>query len=43
MPSVTFEEGLSKTVDWYLANGEWLRQVTSGDYMQYYREQYEER
>ncbi len=43
VPSVTFEEGVSKTVDWYLANDEWLRQVTSGDYMQYYREQYEER
>ncbi len=43
VPSVTFEEGVSKTVDWYLANDEWLRQVTSGDYLQYYREQYEER
>ncbi len=42
-PSVTFEEGLEKTVDWYLTNDKWLQQVTSGDYMQYYREQYEER
>ncbi len=42
-PSVTFEEGLDKTVDWYLSNEEWLRQVTSGDYLQYYREQYGER
>jgi dTDP-glucose 4,6-dehydratase len=30
-PSVTFEEGLSKTIDWYLDNKEWLEQVTSGD------------
>ena len=40
-PSVTFEEGLEKTVDWYLANEEWLRQVTSGAYQEYYRKQYE--
>ncbi len=39
-PSVTFEEGLSKTVDWYLSNPEWLKQVTSGDYQKYYEEQY---
>ena len=31
-PSVTFEEGLSKTIDWYLDNKEWLENVTSGDY-----------
>ncbi|TVR44616.1 MAG: dTDP-glucose 4,6-dehydratase [Bacteroidia bacterium] len=42
-PTVTFEEGLRKTADWYLSNAEWLRQVTSGDYLQYYRKQYEER
>lgn len=42
-PSVTFEEGLEITVDWYLTNDQWLQQVTSGDYMQYYRKQYEER
>ena len=42
-PSVTFEEGLDKTIDWYLANTEWLRQTTSGDYLSYYRQQYEER
>ncbi len=42
-PSVTFEEGLDKTVDWYLMNEEWLRQVTSGDYLQYYEEQYGKR
>ncbi|MCS6934207.1 MAG: dTDP-glucose 4,6-dehydratase [Chitinophagales bacterium] len=39
-PSVTFEEGLEKTVDWYLANEEWLRNVTSGAYQQYYELQY---
>ncbi len=39
-PSVTFEEGLSKTVDWYLDNKEWLDHVTSGDYQKYYEDQY---
>ena len=39
-PSVTFEEGLSKTVDWYLANENWLENVTSGDYQLYYQQQY---
>ncbi len=39
-PSVTFEEGLSKTIDWYLSNEEWLRNVTSGDYQKYYQAQY---
>ncbi|MEJ8757660.1 dTDP-glucose 4,6-dehydratase [Pontibacter sp. H259] len=42
-PSVTFEEGLSKTVDWYLQNTEWLEHVTSGNYQHYYQEQYERR
>jgi dTDP-glucose 4,6-dehydratase len=42
-PSLTFEEGLPKTVDWYLANGEWLNNVTSGNYQQYYTKQYEHR
>lgn len=40
-PSVTFEEGLSFTVEWYLENEEWLDHVTSGAYQNYYREQYE--
>ncbi len=40
-PSVTFEEGLSETIDWYLENDEWLNHVTSGDYQKYYQEQYE--
>lgn len=39
-PSVTFEEGLEKTVDWYLSNEEWIKHVTSGDYQQYYDQQY---
>ncbi|HTE02014.1 MAG TPA: dTDP-glucose 4,6-dehydratase [Mucilaginibacter sp.] len=43
VPSITFEEGLEKTVDWYLANEEWLNDVTSGHYQQYYNEQYTDR
>jgi dTDP-glucose 4,6-dehydratase len=39
-PSVTFEEGLSKTIDWYLNNEEWLNNVTSGQYRTYYKKQY---
>lgn len=39
-PSLQFEEGLEKTVDWYLANESWLEHVTSGAYQDYYREQY---
>ena len=39
-PSVTFEEGLSKTIDWYLSNENWLKNVTSGDYQKYYLKQY---
>jgi dTDP-glucose 4,6-dehydratase len=39
-PSLQFEEGLEKTVDWYLANSEWLDNVTSGAYQQYYDKQY---
>ncbi len=39
-PSVTFEEGLSQTIDWYLQNGEWLKHVTSGEYQSYYQKQY---
>lgn len=39
-PSVTFEEGLSQTIDWYLQNEEWLQHVTSGAYQQYYQTQY---
>ncbi len=39
-PSLQFEEGLEKTVDWYLANEEWLQNVTSGAYKEYYDKQY---
>ncbi|WP_420552516.1 dTDP-glucose 4,6-dehydratase [Tenacibaculum aiptasiae] len=39
-PSVTFEEGLSKTIDWYLENTNWLNSVTSGVYKEYYQKQY---
>lgn len=39
-PSLQFEEGLEKTVDWYLSNDEWLNDVTSGNYQKYYEEQY---
>jgi dTDP-glucose 4,6-dehydratase len=39
-PSLQFEEGIEKTVRWYLDNGEWLRSVTSGDYMEYYKSMY---
>ena len=40
LPSLQFEEGISKTIDWYLANSAWLKRVTSGDYQGYYAEQY---
>ena len=42
-PSLQFEQGLEKTVDWYLANNEWLNNVTSGDYQKYYEKQYVKR
>ncbi len=35
-PSVTFEEGLSQTIDWYLENTEWLEHVSSGEYLRYF-------
>lgn len=40
-PSVTFEEGLAQTIDWYMDNQDWLQNVTSGDYQSYYAQQYE--
>ncbi len=40
-PSLQFEEGLEKTVDWYLNNETWLNNVTSGEYLQYYKKQYQ--
>ena len=42
-PSTRFEEGLEKTVDWYLANEEWMKNITSGDYQKYYDNQYNKR
>ena len=40
LPSLQFEEGIGKTIDWYLANAEWLNDVTSGAYREYYERQY---
>jgi len=42
-PSVTFEQGLSLTLDWYLSNQDWLDNVTSGAYQRYYEKQYKNR
>lgn len=42
-PSLQFEEGLSLTVDWYLENEGWLNEVTSGNYLKYYDQQYNKR
>ncbi|AFL84675.1 dTDP-glucose 4,6-dehydratase [Belliella baltica DSM 15883] len=42
-PSLQFEEGISKTIDWYLGNETWLNNVTSGNYQKYYEEHYQER
>lgn len=42
-PSLQFEEGLERTVDWYLTNEEWLDHVTSGTYQEYYADQYQKR
>lgn len=42
-PSITFEEGLDKTVDWYLTNAEWVNRITSGDYKEYYHKMYSNR
>ncbi|NBB88165.1 MAG: dTDP-glucose 4,6-dehydratase [Bacteroidetes bacterium] len=39
-PSVTFEEGLSATIDWYLTHNKWLESVSSGAYLDYYKKQY---
>jgi len=41
-PSVDFKEGLEKTIDWYLENEEWLTNVTSGDYQNYYSKHYQQ-
>lgn len=39
-PSLQFEEGIEKTIDWYLENKEWLENIISGDYQEYYNKQY---
>lgn len=43
VPSLQFEEGLEKTIDWYLEHSEWMENVTSGDYQGYYERQYQNR
>jgi len=42
-PSVSFEQGINKTIDWYLANLKWLANVVSGDYQKYYESMYKNR
>ncbi|TAE69296.1 MAG: dTDP-glucose 4,6-dehydratase [Bacteroidetes bacterium] len=42
-PSLQFEEGIEKTIDWYLENKTWLENVTSGEYQNYYQEMYEKK
>ena len=42
-PSLQFEEGLGKTVDWYLSNESWMKNITSGEYQKYYNTQYNKR
>jgi len=42
-PSVSFEQGVNRTIDWYLANQDWLRNVVSGDYQKYYQQMYRNR
>lgn len=42
-PSLQFEQGLEKTIDWYLENENWLEQITSGNYQEYYEKQYTQR
>ena len=42
-PAVTFEQGLQRTVEWYIKHEPWWRGIISGAYKQYYREMYEER
>ncbi len=43
VPSLQFEEGIRNTIDWYLTNEDWLLNITSGDYQNYYKKQYAER
>lgn len=39
-PSYTFEQGIKETIEWYLANEEWMEKIVSGDYMKYYEKMY---
>lgn len=39
-PSVTFDQGIAKTIDWYLANETWWRTIIDGSYRDYYRDMY---
>jgi dTDP-glucose 4,6-dehydratase len=43
LPSLQFEEGISRTIDWFLSHNEWLQHVTSGNYQHYYEQQYHKR
>jgi dTDP-glucose 4,6-dehydratase len=42
-PEMSFEEGIDRTIDWYISNKEWWERIISGDYMQYYKSQYSRR
>ena len=42
-PSITFEEGIEKTIDWYLENRDWVEQITNGSYKEYYTKMYSKR
>jgi dTDP-glucose 4,6-dehydratase len=42
-PSLQFEEGIEKTINWYMDNEEWMNNITSGDYQKYYDEMYQDR
>ena len=42
-PSLQFEEGIEKTINWYMDNEEWMNNITSGDYQKYYSDMYQDR
>lgn len=42
-PEMDFEEGIDRTIDWYISNREWWQRIISGEYMQYYKSQYDRR
>ena len=42
-PSLQFEEGIEKTVRWYLQNQKWMDDITSGEYQEYYQSMYKDR